>query len=258
MRLTWLCGIILVVLVALTSAGCTAFGFIVGTGAIVEKTYDYQDFDEVEIANNFQFEISYAETFSVSISTHENIFNYLDIAQTGSTLQIKLRSGSFSSTDAKAAITMPALRGLTVSGDSHGNARGFNSTDDFKAVASGTSSIDLDMTAGTTEIDLSGIGKMTGILNAGDTRINISGVSRCEIRGTAGTTQIDVSGASHFDAPDFEMQNTDITVSGASGAEVKTAGDLNIEATGASTVDYYGSPNIKNVEFSGASSVHKK
>jgi hypothetical protein len=257
MRTRRLIGLALFSCLILALSGCEGFGFIVGTGAIVDKVYDYQGFDEVEISSNFQFEISQSSVYRISISTHENIIDHLDIVQAGKTLQVKSKSGSYTNTDVKATIAMPALGRLAISGASRGSAKGFKSNADFQASASGASQVDLDIEAGTTIFDISGASKISGILKAADTRISISGASRCEVSGTAASTHIDVSGVSHFESPDFQMQNTNITVSGASDAQVYTLGDLSIHATGASKVNYSGSPNLKDIEVSGASKINK-
>jgi hypothetical protein len=258
MRKSGWVGLVVIGCLVLTLAGCVNFGYIVGTGAIVDRTYDYQDFNEVQISSNFQFQITQSSTYGVSVSAHENIVEHLDIVQAGKTLRVNFKSGSYTNTDVKVTITMPELDRLTASGASQGSAQGFKSSADFEASVTGASQTDLNIETGAAKLDISGASKISGTLKAADTRINISGASRCEINGTAGSTRIDVSGVSHFDSPDFQMQNTDITVSGVSDANVNTLGDLSINASGASKVNYSDSPNLKNIQVSGASKINKK
>jgi hypothetical protein len=247
---------ILICLAGLLATGCTGLGFIVGTGPIVNKTYDNKDFSEVEVANAFEYEITQSNAYSVLITTHENIIEYLDISQSGKTLYIRLKSGRYTTSDIKATITMPELERLNITGASRGSAKGFKSANPLEISTSGASQLDLDIEAGSTTADVSGASKITGSLKAGNTILTISGASRCELTGSANAANINVSGASHLDAPNFQMQNANVKVSGASHATIFTEGDLSIDASGASSVSYSGHPTIRNLDVSGASKVN--
>jgi hypothetical protein len=250
-------GIALICLISLLVMGSSCVGYIVGSGDIVSKDYDFTDFDSVEISSAFKYEINRSGSFSVKASIHENIIDRLDVTQSGKTLLVRLKPGVFS-TDASVTITMPELAKLVVSGASRGSARGFKSSDTCEFEVSGASQLDLDIEAGNTKINVSGASKATGKLKAGDTQFEVSGASTCNLSGSGGLTSIEVSGASRFDSPDFLMQNTNINVSGASRADIFTSGTLNLEVTGASTLDYSGSPILSKVNVSGASRINSK
>jgi hypothetical protein len=66
---------------------------------------------------------------------------------------------------------------------------------------------------------------------------------------------VDASGASTAELADFQVTDAAVVVSGASTAIVNASGTLDAEASGASHVGYQGSPTLRNVEVSGASSV---
>jgi hypothetical protein len=248
----------LIGLIALPVAGCSGFHFVVGTGNIITKSFDLRDFKSIEISNAIQFTISQSEEFSVSVSAHENVIPYLDIYQSGSTLVVRMKSGSFSNTDANATISLPELDRLSVSGASKGSAKGFKETAALSNVISGASQLDLDVEVGGSDINVSGASRITGHLVAQDTRFNISGASRCELDGSTGTTYIEVSGASRYNCPNLVLKNANAGVSGASHATLNTAGTLNVEVTGASTLDYFGNPNLNQVNVNGASQLNKK
>jgi hypothetical protein len=230
---------------------------IVGSGDIVSKDYDFKDFDKVEISSFFKYEISQSASFSVKASTFENIIDRLDITQSGKTLFVRFKPGVFS-TDASITVTMPELSSLEVSGASRGSAKGFQSTNSCDLEVSGASQLDMDIEAGNTEVNVSGASKVTGKLKAQDARIEVSGASTCEITGSCNLGTLEVSGASRYNAADFRMQNTNINVSGASHATIYTSGTLNLEVTGASTLDYSGNPILSKVNVSGASKLNSK
>jgi hypothetical protein len=246
-------------IIALPLAACTNFPhYIIGTGNIISKQYDYKDFTNVEIGNAFQFEISQADFFSVTVSTHENIVDYLNISQSGKTLYVRLKPGSYTSADGKATIKMPILTKLDVSGASRGAAKGFKSTNNLELTASGASQLEMDLETGITDIDISGASKVTGNLKAQDTRMTISGASRAELTGSTGQANIEVSGASHFDSPNMQLQNANVDVSGASRAEINTSGTLSVNASGASNLDYSGKPTMGKINVTGASHINSK
>ena len=247
----------LIVLAALLGVGSSCMGYIVGSGPIISKEFGYTGFTNVEISSFFQFEINHSDSYSVTASTYENIIDYLDISQSGKTLVVRFKTGRYNM-DTKVTITMPELNRLEVSGASRGSVKGFKSADQFDLKVSGASQLNMNVETGETKMDISGAGKVTGNLKAQDTWLNVSGASHCEINGSAGLVNIEVSGASHFDSPDFQMQNTNINVSGASHATIYTKGTLNVDASGASTLDYLGNPILSKVNVNGASKINSR
>ncbi len=246
--------IILAALIGVLFTGCS----LVGSGPIVEKEYDYEDFTKIEISHYFEYDISRADNFSLKISTHENLIEKLDVSKSGQTLKIGFKPLNIANTDAKAIITLPELEGLEISGASKGDVHGFKSSRDFDLQISGASQADIDIETGYTRIDISGASKVNGRLKTGDSRIKISGASHCNLDGTAGRTDIEVSGASGFDSPDFFLGDTSVDISGASNATINTKGILDIELSGASTLNYLGNPKLGKVDVSGASQMHQK
>jgi hypothetical protein len=266
--------LVFLAVICLGVTACPGIGYIVGTGPVANQTFDLTDFKNIQVSNAFGYEITHSDNFSVTVSAHENIFSHLDIKQTGDTLIIRMKPGSYTNSETRAIITLPDLTGLNVSGASRGSAKGFKSTSQLDINLSGSSQLDLAVEAGKTRIKISGASKMTSVLTAGNTdleisgasnltgsltsqdiRVNLSGASRCEINGSAAGGNIEISGASRFTATSFKMENATINASGASTAHIYCDGTLNIEASGASTVKYSGSPQIKGLDVTGASHV---
>ena len=245
-------------LLALPLAACSGLHIVVGTGDIISKSYDFKDFNQIEISSALQYEISQAQDFSVAVSAHQNIFTYMDVSQSGSTLVVRMKPGSFTNTSAKATITLPQMEGLSVSGASKGSAKGFNQTAGLKIEVSGASQLDLDATAAASELTISGASRVTGHLDAQNARFGISGASRCQLEGSTGPTDLNVSGASRFDCSNLILKSANANVSGASHAAVNTSGVLNLEVTGASSLDYYGTPTLGKAVVNGASQINKK
>jgi hypothetical protein len=243
---------------ALSLSACSTFHIVIGTGNVVDKQFDFKDFQNIEISNALQYDISQSASYSVSVSAHENIIPYLDVYQSGATLVVRMKPGSFTNTDAKATITLPELDRLSVSGASKGSAKGIQTSASLNLVVSGASQLDLSAEVKSADVNVSGASRITGHLVAGDSRFNVSGASRCELDGSTGTTYLDLSGASRFNSPSLVMKNANVNVSGASHGTVDCTGILNLEVTGASTLDYSGNPTLNQVTVNGASTLNKK
>ncbi len=240
-------------LAALLLAGCTGWGLVVGKGDIISKQFDFKDFNAIQAGSAIEVQVNQADTYGVTISTYENIFDHLDVTQSGKTLDIHLKSGSFGRTDIKAVITMPELASFDLSGASKGNVQGFKATNDLTLKVSGASQLTLNKEAGKTTADVSGASKVTGQLKAQNTKFTVSGASHFELSGSATDVTYNISGASQAVTRDFQIQNAEVTVSGASKATVNASGTISVDATGASTLEYFGNPNLKTVNVSGAS-----
>jgi hypothetical protein len=296
-KLLIICLTLLAVSTMLLLTGCSAIFHTSGTGQIVEKTYDFKDFTNVEISNAYQYEITQSDNYSVVVSTPESLVDHLDIHISGNTLYIGMKFVLFSSSNLKITITMPQLINLSVTGACDGTATGFDSNSNLEIYLSGASRLDANFKAGITKLDISGDSRITGNLTAADTEIilsgasdlnmtmqtgntvitasgssdirgslqaadcqfNLSGASTCNISGAAGKTIIAASGASDFISSGFTVQTADVKLTGASDASIRVNGTMNVDISGASTLNYSGNPTIGKIDISGASKMnHQK
>jgi hypothetical protein len=249
---------LLVMSLSVTAAGCFPFGSIVGRGPVETRSFDFSGFTRIETGNNFDVEVVRADAFSVTITTNENLFDYLDLEQTGDTLSIRLENGSYTFAEMKARVTMPDVFSLEVSGASKGKATGFDFAHALTLKASGASEIDLEsIKAGETEVEVSGASRIRGELEAANISFTISGASSAELDGRGLTLDLTVSGASNANLRDFTVTNAAVNFSGASSGSVNAAGRLDVQLSGASSLRYFGDPQLDDVNTSGGSSLNK-
>ena len=215
-------------------------GGLVGSGNLETEAYAFSDFTEIEIGSAFEFEIQQSSSYNISITADDNVMEYVQVSQVGQTLKIGLRTVTwFGPATLRASVTMPELRGLTVSGASRGDIYDFSSTEDVDITVSGASRVNGDITAGNIEFD-------------------ISGASTIQLEGSADDMVADVSGASRFNLDDFTVNNADVDFSGASSGTINLDGRLDADLSGASRLWYIGEPTMGNIDTSGASTVSKK
>ncbi len=220
------------------AAACDDDVGVRGSGDLVTKEYEFEDFAKVELANSFRAGITYADVFSVSLEVDDNILDLVEVTQDGDTLRLQLESGSsvFSAT-LEATITMPEVVSLDLSGASRATIAGFENADALEA-------------------RLSGASRLQGGLDVTRLDLQLSGASRVSIEGGGTEADIDASGASTVDLEDFLLEIAHVTFSGATNGTVNVRDALGpVEVSGASHLRYVGTPSLSGVDISGASSV---
>ena len=211
-----------------------------GSGQLVTKEFDFDQFTAVNVSHAFKADIVQAERYSVVITIDDNLVQYLKVEQRGSVLYISLDDLSWTG-DAtlRAQVTLPNLQALEASGASQVSLSGFQPSRRFDMEVSGASSI-------------------RGELNGADLKLRISGASTVTLDGEGANADIGVSGASRARLENLVLHDVDVEATGASTAVVNVAGRLNAEASGASNIQYLGNPSLGKVVESGASSVRPR
>ena len=108
-------------------------------------------------------------------------------------------------------------------------------------------------------LDVTGASKLSlsGVTNS-ELGIHTSGASKVRLTGETSDLNIEVSGASSIDADALRSKTATVDASGASKVSVFVTERLNSDASGASKIQYSGSPTSVEKKTSGASSVHQK
>jgi hypothetical protein len=235
---------IIIIAVVVVAAGVSTALILRGwAGNLETKEYAFTDFTAVEISGPSEFEISQSNSYSVNVSVQKNVADRLRVSQDGQTLTIRLDVSRFpllgSIRPLKVLVTMPQLRGLTVSAASRGTISGFSSPEDL-------------------DITVSGASRVTGDITAGNAGFGISGASTIELEGAAEDMVAEVSGASRFNLEDFTVDNADVNISGASTGTINLTGRLDANVSGASTLLYIGEPTMGDISVTGASTLRQK
>ena len=237
----------------------------VGSGEVITEKKDFTNFTTLDISSAFEVDITQSSTYSVVIKADEDLFDYIEVTQTGSKLKIYL-SPHHIFTDftlgkrvLKAEISMASLHELEISGASKGTVTGFKSASPLKLNVSGATSLKLtDIAAGDTDCEVSGASKLTGNLTAGYADFNVNGASSMDLSGVANDMELEVSGASRAELEEFRVRNVDVNLSGASETTVYVSETLDIEVSGASRLYFVGNPTLGETDISGASTIKHK
>lgn len=200
------------------------------------RTYDFRNFDELEMSHAFRVHVHAGSAFSVSATGELNDLDDLNIfVQDGKLVVRYNNSWKNNRRRMDIDITMPVLESVDFSGAVNANVEGFGNVPKLEFELSGASRCDFDGTAQSLEFDL-------------------SGASELNLFGNAKYLDGELSGASKLNAFDLSAEESDLDLSGASSARVWITKFLDVDASGASSVRYKGNPGIKQ-KLSGGSTL---
>lgn len=213
---------------------------ITGNGIIVSRSYDIENFKDVDVSSSVTVVLTQGTDFDVKLEGDDNIVPVFQVKLVGEKLVIKPKDNynlSFKKS-VKAYVTAPEFRKLEASGASN-----------FLSKAA----INYD---GKMELDLSGSSDADLELNAAKIDAEVSGACKLSLRGVTKEFKVDGSGSSVVKCFDLQADIVSIDFSGAGAAEVSAAQKLKLDISGAANIKYKGNPAITQ-DVSGAASVSK-
>ncbi|MFZ1700085.1 MAG: head GIN domain-containing protein [Pyrinomonadaceae bacterium] len=194
-------------------------GAVKGSGNVATDRRDLTDFHGVDVSGVFKVEIVAQKEFGVEIEADDNLLPLIETELRRGVLHI--------STDGK--ISPSNLLVVRISAP------------------------DID------KLDISGAAEVTLTeLKNSELSIDSSGASKINVSGETAKLTIDISGATKVNAEGLEAENVNVDASGASKASVNVTGSLRADASGASKIEYSGSPADVVKKSNGAGSVYAK
>jgi len=206
------------------------------------KSYDVDPFNQVSIQGPFEVTMNLGNSETVELEGPEDLIKYTTVRIKGDRLEILYERDQWTnwgSDKVMITIDFKRLTELDASGASRIEVNGLVRSEFFNLDCSGASNVKAEIN--TTKL-------------VGD----FSGASKVTLSGSAQTQIVELSGASSYRAQDLNSINSRLDLSGASSAIISTSEELIAEASGASSLEYYGNPDKVDVDSSGASSVRRK
>lgn len=211
---------------------------VTGNGKVIKETRQVSNFSSIDVGGAFEIELVKSNEEKIVIETDENIMPFIKIDVSGGELEIDNTEDINNPTELKLTIYYKSLKGLDISG------------------AATLFSSDV-LIAANLEMDCSGASEITLKLKVGNLEADFSGASKIELEGIAKSVEMDLSGASVLRAFGLEINTLELEASGAAVVKVLVLDTFSLNASGASSVRYKGSPSIDLKDISGASSVRK-
>lgn len=203
-----------------------------------EVSFDIKDFDEMYLNGGMSIKVTQGATYSLTIKGDPTDIQDLEVSVKSNLLQIYYKQAREKRYRMTALMTVPSLRKIKLEG----------------AI---TSVFDNFQNTKVWSIQLVGASKMEMPLKSELLELQISGASTAKLSGVCTEVAAKIEGASSMDGSNLDSQNTSLEVNGTSNASIKVSNKLNVVATGASSVYYYGDP-ITNIKTDGVCIVQKK
>ncbi len=226
-------------LVALsTAAAGVACGSVeVGSGTVVTRTPQVGDFERLEVGAAFVVTVTLGDAPAVVVRADDNFADRLDVGVTDGTLHIGLTEG----TEAAQATLEADVTAVSLS----------------EIGASGDASIHLaDELSGDLLVTMSGASHLDAPVALDHGTLELSGASVATLTGSARDLSASGSGASRLALQGLSVGSLDVSLSGASSAQVTAEDELSYDLSGASSLQYAGSPTITHQSVTGGSSVN--
>jgi hypothetical protein len=219
--------------VAAASASCTGER-VRGSGKVVTKDVAVASFTRLQVSWGFAVTVAVGQP-SLKLRIDDNLDRHLDVGVEGDTLRIGLRRvSSVSDATLQATVTAPSLAQVQGSGSSRVHLQDRLAGDELR-------------------VELSGASRLDGPVDLTSATAALSGASQLELSGR--TESASASGASHLVLQQLQVDALEVSLSGASNAEVSVRRTISASLSGASSLRYRGSPTLTRQDVSGGSSV---
>ncbi|MBE9465447.1 PspC domain-containing protein [Dyadobacter subterraneus] len=186
------------------------------------KQFPVKDFKKLSIGGAYSISVKQGAEFNVSADGEENDVDDLRISEKDGVLIVKGNSGfSLFGNDGRRigiVITMPTVEGVSISGANKAKISGFK----------GLSKLSVDLTgASKTDIDV----------ETNELTVELTGASKATLRGSATTANFDLTGACKLVSTGMNIQNADVSATGASKVSLGHIPNLKKDVSGVSKIE---------------------
>ncbi len=210
-----------------------------GNGNITTKTHSTEDYSKVNVVGFMDVTLVHGTEGSITVTTDENIQEYIKIISEKGKLTIKVKNNISISTKNGVHITVPFtdISGVQLTGSGDVATKNVIKSNTFETELTGSGDMVLEIDIATT-VDA----KITG---SGDLKLT----------GKATDLEIKVTGSGDFVGKDLKAQNVQAYVSGSGDASVNASKSIKARVNGSGDVDYYGNPEVTSTKVLGSGDI---
>ena len=220
---------------------CDNLSTIVASDNVTTQDYSYTDYNQIEVESAFSVFVSFSDTEEkIEIEANENIQQYIEVKKESGALKIRIQDD------------------ISISGSSTLNAYiTTKKVADYSASGASRFIVSDAVISNETTIFLSGASSFTGEIEVENIRADLSGASILKLTGASDSFELNATGASLIGDFDFTTKYLDVNLSGASNTSLTISENMDVIASGASTLRYKGDGSISSQNVSGGSSLIK-
>lgn len=249
----WINLIILVSLLSLfVFSSCSKMGGIEGNNNLSSETRRQVSFNEVVNEDIFYVTIVPDTIYEVVIEAESNLIPYIRTIVNGNSLVIDTRENLDPNHTIYITVKTPTLKGAYLSGSGNVSVEDFN-TDQLHVILSGSGTMNGNGLAGYFKAVLSGSGSIDFLVDAERVETTLSGSGNIRLDGETVYTNHLVSGSGNVDTYGLGSVESDAKISGSGNMYLTVSDVLNATISGSGSIFYRGTPVVNtNITGSGA------
>ena len=182
---------------------------IKGEGAVVSKSFDLKDFDQIVINGHADVQFTQSSVYEVTVKTQENILEWLDYKVDGTTLIIETKDRrEIRAERYDLVIQAPALKKLVVNGASDFDVKSLRVDGGLVVNVNGAGDLDFDhITCQSLTVEVNGAAdaNLTDLYVQEALKVEVNGAGDVNLTGAAGTASLEVNGAGDIDATGLKV-----------------------------------------------------
>ena len=182
---------------------------IKGTGPVISKTFDFKDFDTIEINGGADVTFNQSSIYEVTVRTQESIFDWLDYKVEGSKLVLQVKDKrSVRAEVFDIVIQAPELNKVVVNGASDFDIRGLRIDGDLDVQVNGAGDLNFDQIACeslSVQVNGAGDAKLSSLNIRKTLKVEVNGAGDVDITGRAQDVSLDVNGVGDIDATGLKV-----------------------------------------------------
>lgn len=198
---------------------------IAGSGIVVTRTRAVPEFDHIHLKEAGRVIINQGDKTAVTIKTDDNILPFIKAIVDGRTLAISSESINLKPTTLEFHLTMPHLRGVSISGSGDIISEGRLETDIFAAVIKGSGDMTLDIMASRMTADIRGSGSF-------------------DLTGEVAEFQASIKGSGDIRAHNLVARHATVSIAGSGDCHLSVSDFLRAEISGSGDILYAGHPRV--------------
>ena len=230
---------ILIALLLLAQGSWAQWGNRVsGNGNITTTTVSTGNYDEIKVVGSMDVHLEKGTEGNISITTDENLHEYVDISANNGELVIKIQKNANIRTKKGIHVTVP-----------------FQDLSEIKLVGSGD--IDTKDVISANQLEVGVVGSGDIVLNVATQNLEakVTGSGDLVISGDTQNLEVSVTGSGDFRGFDLTSQNTEVNVSGSGDAKVVAKSSIKARVNGSGDIEYRGNPAKSDTKTSGSGDI---
>lgn len=244
-------------LLAVGLSGCAG---ITGSGKLVTTQVYKAGFAQIRAADDWKVTVVRGDTYSVKVTTDDNLVDRLDVVVDGNALVLRLKPGtsilSIHGVTLRATVVMPRLTRLDLVDSSDASVTGFSSGSPLTVSLGDFSSVALNaLRADTLDARAGDSSSISGSIRVDEGSLRLGDSSDATLSGSARMLTLQVSDECSLDLSRLRAEHVTATLGDGSNGTIAVDGTLDVHLGDDSGLKYAGSPKLGSIHIGDDSSL---